>query len=649
MTDTKSINVNVGTSAITLSQIMSKFDAASGEQHLRFSKENGLHTHARFGPSSTDFLAFFGNKDALKERTQLRQDAVKEVRQAIENEYGKGVADAVFKEIGGDKPFADGITKSDIAVLKNTAERLQSLDVHQSKEYLGKSLIGTWTGFVGEKLGQDQGKFQSMEGKMAKAVVTAYDRCQKLNIPASPQILERAAKGAIIKQLVAEKFEEMKPGKGNDEGLPKTTFKELEMIGNLVDRFTMPGGDFSDEPLDKVFSFIMDAAASGDFKKIDSVPKDYDKNLLKTATREQKFERLEKFIDTMLHVGPEGGLGSPLSPGDSDAFMRGNTKDRNDPGFVEYMMVKAEVSDTLLPRFQNVAKSLARMESFEFRGDKIVKVKDLGTEPLRPKIPEPPKLPTVIDADTGNEVPKTIYDLDENELSQYNSAMKEYTKQLDEYPAMMNKYQEDYKEYMVKKGEKVLNAILTDDKAKTGPIQAIQNFDTLFKDLIGGGFDESSIGTFVNSLPPSYCQMFAVGHNRIDEKARFVHTEQELSSSTAEELDKSKKQDLKDKLNINFLTLRVLSTFPADLTSQPVTIDTPTGDETKTVAKQLIAFSTMLQSIGNDKNPLAKSEQNHPDVVKEMDNFLPTWKNAIEILTNKIVERGHMINGLEVD
>ena len=112
----------------TLTELRKQFHGAGKEQHVRFDGKR-LHTHAKYALSSVDFKAKFGSKDAIRERSALRQAAVQKVKDAIDKEYGAGMGQRVFGQLSrGYYPTPTAMKVSDLDSYASIAHRLALKD-----------------------------------------------------------------------------------------------------------------------------------------------------------------------------------------------------------------------------------------------------------------------------------------------------------------------------------------------------------------------------------------------------------------------------------------------------------------------------------------------------------------------------------------
>lgn len=199
--------VNItGTSSIrhdapmTLTDISESFKTGGDNQHIRFSEAKGLHTHSKYGSSTMDFLAFFKNPEALRQRAEMRAQGASQVQQAIDNEFGKGMGARVFAALDLDP--TRGLTLGDIHRMQEVAGRMLQDDLDVVRTMVGAKDIYQFFLQSHDKLGMSSGsdiyknydvqETDTVLGRMAAAVLPFMNR-------AMPSECARVAVGEIIK------------------------------------------------------------------------------------------------------------------------------------------------------------------------------------------------------------------------------------------------------------------------------------------------------------------------------------------------------------------------------------------------------------------------------------------------------------------
>lgn len=121
--------IQLNIQAPTFSHIRDQFSMERGgnDHNIRFQDARGIYTSDKASLASVK--AFFGFGAQLEARATKRESGVDQIKQAIDRQYGAGMADRVLQDIGTHgRDLSGGIKRSDLELTGRTADGLAKAD-----------------------------------------------------------------------------------------------------------------------------------------------------------------------------------------------------------------------------------------------------------------------------------------------------------------------------------------------------------------------------------------------------------------------------------------------------------------------------------------------------------------------------------------
>lgn len=354
------ISIGAMPKTMTLTSLDQAFSTADQNQHLRFSDAKGLHTHGSREFSVVDILAKFRNSSALTERAQLRQDAVGHVKQAIDNQYGKGMGDRVFASLTGKNEIGTGgVTKRELQALGREAERIMDADVALAENKAGKtigSILSTTVNTYGNVLTDVDGDRQpQLRHAMAEAI-------NKLPAGATTAQMERAAQGAVLLDHILTKA----AGHTHTDGTKGYNRVVTQDIAKIVEQATTPSKPadsdqikyLSTAPLGSVLKYLDQMATAALIPNARDLGKAVALDQLISRPIAERAGILSDFLKNETAQALKGS-------GGAESFIRG-TEDG-----AHYDVLKHQVDGHFTPKLQTVKSELAKFGKIEYRQGKL--------------------------------------------------------------------------------------------------------------------------------------------------------------------------------------------------------------------------------------------------------------------------------------
>jgi hypothetical protein len=341
------------TAPLTLTSLSETFKDVGEQQHLRFSQAKGLHTHSRFGPSMTDFLAFFRNSDALRARAELRQNGANQIKQAIDNEYGPGMGDRVFAQLGLDP--ARGVTKRDLDNMNRVANQFREQDIAAAQQRLGVEGMDEMFANARDELGIDlelpPHQVADLRGKVANAVLSLPHGATKAEC-------ERAAMGEIVK------FDLMQMVNNSGHPYNNTFAREFEELMNACFR---PGGDHLDAEPATVHSLMAPYCGRGGLP----TASEFAMQLVRLEAVGQPIEARAQMIYDFVQENALGSDGEGIAKHELEAFMRSNPNKAEEPGVGAYAVMRDVGNQAFGESTARIVNLFRDIGNFEVRKDKL--------------------------------------------------------------------------------------------------------------------------------------------------------------------------------------------------------------------------------------------------------------------------------------
>jgi hypothetical protein len=140
--------IQLNTQAPTFTEIQNRFSMDQGgkDHNIRFQDGRGLYTSDKASLASVKNL--FGFSAQLEARATKRDDGVTQIKQAIDRQYGNGMADRVLQHINQHqgRDLAGGMKRSDLGLIRQTADEIRQQDRRDAA--LADPNIDSFKGFL---------------------------------------------------------------------------------------------------------------------------------------------------------------------------------------------------------------------------------------------------------------------------------------------------------------------------------------------------------------------------------------------------------------------------------------------------------------------------------------------------------------------
>ena len=198
------------------SQIAAQFGKIDDNKHIRSSEGKELYTSGK--ASLTGLKSLFGKTDSMKARTEKQEAGALKIRDALNQQYGKGFGDMVFIHVGKQmgRDFYSGVTGSDLRAIMEATKPMDELHAFQAtKSELLAAMPpgmkindhGVISGsYTGTNYGVDVAKLQEKSGRsfgdtMVDASVTELTPKTKM---------EKTDEGEVLKTLPQPEYSGVK-------------------------------------------------------------------------------------------------------------------------------------------------------------------------------------------------------------------------------------------------------------------------------------------------------------------------------------------------------------------------------------------------------------------------------------------------------